>query len=149
MPPGSSAMANAGRANFSFSLEATEPDDAGMPPLCSGDDDGALVFEPERGQRLGLRLRFRRLLDHAALAVEPVEFGRDPRRFRDIALEQQTHTKIGAADATAGVDARSQHEAEMPGFGRAVQPRHIHQRSMPDMVASAHRDQSLGDEGSI
>ena len=120
-----------------------------MPAFGGGDDDGALVLEPERGQRLGLGLRFRRLLDDAALAVEPVEFGRDPRRFRDIALQQQPHAEIGAADAAAGIDARAQHEAEMPGFGRAVQPRHIHQRGVADMVAAAHRDQSLGDESSI
>jgi len=37
----------------------------------------------------------------------------------------------------------------MPGFRRPVQPRDIHQRGVADMVAAAHRDQSLGDEGAI
>ena len=120
-----------------------------MPAFGGGDDDRALVFEPERRQRLGLGLRFRRLLDDAALAVEPVEFGRDPRGLRDVAFQQQPHAEIGAPDAAAGIDARPQHEAEMPGLRRAVQPRHIHQRGMADMVAAAHRDQALGDEGAV
>ena len=120
-----------------------------MPAFGGGHDDRALVFEPERGQRLGFGLRLRRLLDDAAFAVEPVEFGCDPRRFRDIAFQQQPHPEIGAPDPAARIDARPQHEAEMPGFGRAVQPRHVHQRGMADMVAAAHRDQSLGDEGAV
>jgi hypothetical protein len=37
----------------------------------------------------------------------------------------------------------------MPGFRRAVQPRDIHQRGVADMVAPAHRNQALGDEGAI
>ncbi len=149
MPPGSSAIAKAGRAEFLLQPRGNQPDDAGVPAFGGGDDDGALVFEPERGQRLGLGLRFRRLLDDAALAVEAVEFGGDPRRFRDVALQQQPHPEIGAPDPAARIDARAQHEAEMPGFGRAVQPRHIHQRGVADMIAAAHRDQALGDEGTI
>ena len=31
-----------------------------------------------------------------------------------IVLEQQPHAEIGAADAAAGIDARPEHEAEMP-----------------------------------
>ena len=120
-----------------------------MPAFGSRDDDRALVFEPERSQRLGFGLRFRRLLDDAALAVEPVEFGGDPRRLGDIAFQQQPHAEIGAPDPAAGIDARPQHEAEMPGLGRTVQPRHIHQRGMADMVAAAHRDQAFCDEGAV
>ena len=126
-----------------------QTDDAGMPALGGGHDHSALVFEPERRQRLGFGLRLRRLLDDAALAVEPVEFGRDPRGLRDVAFQQQPHAEIGAPDPAARIDARPQHEAEMPGFGRAVQPRHVHQRGMADMVAAAHRDQPLGDEGAV
>ncbi len=149
MPPGSSAMAKAGRENFSFSRAATRPDHAGMPAFRRGDDNADLVLEPERGQRLGFGLRFGRLLDHAALAVEAVELGRDPRRLDAVAFEQQPHAEIGAADAAAGIDARPQHEAEMPGLRRAVEPRHIHQRGVADMVAPPHRDQALGDEGAV
>ena len=120
-----------------------------MPALGRRHDHAALVFQAERGQRFGFGLRFRRLLDHAPLAVQPVELGRDARGFGDIAFEQQPHAEIGAPDPTAGVDARPEHEAEMPGFRRSVEPRHIHQRGMADMVAPAHRDQALGDEGAI
>ena len=134
---------------FLLQPRGDEADHAGMPAFGRRDDDRALVLEPERGQRLGFGLRFRRLLDDAALGVEAVEFGRDPRRFRDIAFQQQPHAEIGAPDAAAGIDARAQHEAEMPGFRRTVQPRHVHQRGMPDMVAAAHRDQALGDEGAV
>ena len=61
----------------------------------------------------------RLLLDRLALAVEPVEFGRDARRLRAASLlEQQPHAEIGAADAPARIDARPEQEAEMPGFRR-------------------------------
>jgi len=54
-----------------------------------------------------------------------------------------------AADAPASIDARAQHEAEMPGFRRTVEPRHIHQRGMADVVAAAHRNQALCNERTI
>ena len=149
MPPGSSAIAKAGRANFSFSREATRPTTPGCQPSDAVTITAPLSSSAERSQRLGLGLRFRRLFDQAALAVEAVEFGGDPRRLGDIALQQQPHAEIGAADAAAGIDARAQHEAEMPGLRRAVEPRHVHQRGMPDMVAPAHRDQALCDEGAV
>ncbi len=120
-----------------------------MPAFGRRDDDRALVLQAERSQRLGFGLRLRGLLDQAALAVEAVELGRNPRGFRHVALQQQAHAEIGAADAPAGIDARAQHEAEMPGFRRAVEARNIHQRGMADMVAPAHRDQTLGDEGAV
>ena len=134
---------------FLLQPRGDEADHAGMPAFGGRDDHRALVLEAERGQRLGFGLRFGRLLDDAALGVEPVELGRDPRRLGDVAFQQQPHAEIGAADAAAGIDARPQHEAEMPGFRRAVQPRHIHQRGVADMVAPAHRDQALGDEGAV
>ena len=68
-----------------------QADDAGVPALGGGHDHRTLVLEPERRQRFGLGLRLRRLLDDAALAVEPVEFGRDPRRLRDVAFQQKPH----------------------------------------------------------
>ncbi len=120
-----------------------------MPAFGRGDDDSALVLQPKRGQRLGFGLSLCRLLDDPPLGVEPVELGGDARGFRDVAFEQQPHAEIGATDAAAGIDARPQHEAEMPGFRRPVQPRHVHQRGVADMVAPAHRDQPLGDEGTV
>ena len=134
---------------FFLQPRGDETDDAGMPALRGRDDDRTLVLQPKRGQRLGFGLRFGHLFDHPAFAVEPVELGGDPCRFRNVAFQQQPHAEIGAPDPPAGIDARPQHEAEMPGFGRTVQPRHIHQRGVADMVAPAHRDQALGDEGAI
>ena len=149
MPPGSSAIAKAGRANFSFSRAATSPTTPGCQPSDAVTITAPLSSSAERGQRLGFGLRFRGLLDQAALAVEAVELGGDPRGFGDVALQQQAHAEIGAADAPAGIDARAQHEAEMPGFRRTVEARDVHQRGVPDMVAPAHRDQALGDEGAV
>ena len=138
-----------GPREFFLQPRSDETDHAGMPAFRGRDDHRALVFQPERRQRLGFGLRLGRLLDDPALAVEPVELGGDPRRFRDVAFQQQPHAEIGAPDPPAGIDARPQHEAEMPGFGRAVQPRHVHQRGMADMIAAAHRDQAFGDEGAV
>ena len=120
-----------------------------MPTRRRRDDDRPLVLETERRQCLGFRLRLGCLLDHAALGVETIEFGGDPRGLRNIAFQQQPHAEIGAPDPAAGIDARPQHEAEMPGLRRTVQPRHIHQRGMADMIAPAHRDQAFGNEGAI
>ena len=120
-----------------------------MPSLRGRDDHRTLVLQPKRGQRLGFGLCFGHLFDHPPFDVEPVEFGRDLCCFRNITFQQQPHTEIGTPDPAAGIDARPQHEAEMPGFGRTVQPRHIHQRGVADMIAPAHRNQTLGDEGAI
>ena len=57
--------------------------------------------------------------------------------------------EIGAADAAAGVDARPEQEAQMKRLGRPGEPRHVHQRGQPDVVAAAQRQQSLGDEGAV
>src|SRR3954467_3153946 len=105
-----------------------------MPAFGRSDDDAELVFQPDRGERLGFGLCFRGLFDDSALAVETVELGRDPRRLDAVALEQKPNAEIGAADAAAGIDARSQHEAEMPGLRRAVEPGHVHERGVADMV---------------
>ena len=37
----------------------------------------------------------------------------------------------------------------MPRLRRTVQPRHVHQRGVADMIAAAHRDQALGDESAV
>ena len=143
MPPGSSAMAKAGRAELFLQPRGHKPNHAGMPAFGRGDDDRALVLQPERGQRLGFGLRFRRLFDDAAFAVKAVELGGNPRRLGNIALQQQPHAEIGAADTSAGVDARAEHEAEMPGFRRAVETRYVHQRGVADMIAPAHARSGL------
>ena len=66
-----------------------------------------------------------------------------------VLFQQQPHAEIGAADAPAGIDARAEQEAEMPGLGRTGQPRHVHQRGRAEMLAPAQRDQALGDEGAV
>ena len=120
-----------------------------MPARRGGDHDRALLFEPERRQRLGLGLRHHRLLDGLALAVEPFELGGDARGLRRIVGQQQPRAEVGAPDASAGIDARPEQEAEVPGLGRSGEARGIHQRGQSDVVAPAHGDQALDDEGAI
>ena len=131
MPPGSSAMAKAGRPNRSLSRAATRPTTPGMPALGGGDDDRALVFDAERGHGLGFRLRHRGDLDHLALAVETVELGGKARALGRILLQEQIDPERGPPDAAAGIDARPQQKAEMPRFRRAADPRDVHQRGQP------------------
>src|SRR5580700_8902012 len=117
IPPGSSAMAG-GPREFFLEPRGHQPDHAGMPALRGRDNDGTLVFEPERGQRLGFGLRLRHLFDDAALGIEAVELGGDSGGFGNIALQQQPHAEIGAPDPPPRIDPRSQHKTEMPGLGR-------------------------------
>ena len=149
MPPGSSAIAKAGRANLSFSRDATSPTTPGCQPSDAVTITAPLSSRPSAASASASACASAACSIDAALAVEAVEFGGDPRGLRDIALQQQPHAEIGAADAAAGIDARPEHEAEMPGLRRAVEPRHVHQRGEADMVAAAQRDQSLGDEGAV
>ena len=149
IPPGSSAIAKAGRPIALLQPRRDQPDDARMPALPRRDHHGALLLDAERGHRLGFGLRQRLLLDHLALAVEPVEFGRHRAGLGWVVFEQQAHAEVGAADATARIDARPEQEAKMPAFRRAGEPRRIHQRGQADMLAPAHRDQALRDEGAV
>ena len=89
------------------------------------------------------------LFNDAALSVKAIEFGGDARRFRDIPFQQQAHAKISAPNASAGIDARPEHEAEMPGLRRPAEPCHIHQRSVTNVVTAAQRDQPLGNERAV
>ena len=126
-----------------------QPDHARMPVRRRRHHHRALLLDAERGLRLGLGLRQHRDLHGAALAVEPVELGGDPPGLDRIVGAKQQRAEIGAADAAAGVDARPEQEAEMKRLRRAGQPRHVHQRGEADVVAAAHRQQSLGDEGAV
>ena len=97
-------------------------------------------IEPRRGQ----------ILEHAKAACFEKKFSRlFARRLRRIVGEQELRAEVGAADPPAGVDARTEQEAEMPRLGRAGEPHHIHQRGQADTLAGAHRDQPLGDEGAV
>src|ERR1700724_173057 len=89
MPPGSSAIAKAGRANFSFSREATRPTTPGCQP-----SDAVTITDP---------LSSRHLFEDAALAIERVKFRGDPRALGHIAFEQQPPPEVGAPDPAAGV----------------------------------------------
>ena len=119
VPPGSSAMAKAGRLNRSFSRAAKQPHHAGMPVRRRRHHHRALFLDAERGRGLGLRLLQHRHLHRAALAVQPVELGGDAPGLDRIVGAKQQRAEIGAADAAAGVDARAEQEAQVKRLGRA------------------------------
>ena len=149
MPPGSSAMAKAGRPKRSLSRAATSPTTPGCQPSAAVTTTAPFSSSPSAAMASASACATRRLLDRLALAVEPVELGGDARGLDRVVLQQQPHAEIGAADAAAGIDARAEQEAEMPGLRRAGEPRRIHQRGQPDLLAPAQRDQALGDEGAV
>ena len=120
-----------------------------MPAGPGRDDDGALLFEAQRGERLGFGLRQRTLLDRLTLAVEAIKLGGDARRLHAVLLEQEPRAEIGTTDAAAGIDARPEQKAEVPRLRRPGEARGIHQRGEADAVAAAHGDQPLGDEGTV
>ena len=128
MPPGSSAMAKAGRPKRSLSRAATRPTTPGCQPSPAVTTTAPFSSRPSAAMASASACASGRKLDLPALAVEPVELGGDARGFARIVLQQQPHAEIGAADAAAGIDARPEQEAEMPGLGRPGQPRHVHQR---------------------
>ena len=110
-------MAKAGRPYFFLETGGDQPDHARVPAFGGGDHHRALLLGAERGLRLGLRLRQGGELDRLALAVEPVELGGEARAFRRVVLQQEIDAERGAADAAAGIDARPEQKAEMPGLG--------------------------------
>ena len=68
-----------------------------MPAFRRGDDDGALLFQAERGHGFGFRLRHGRDFDLPAFAVEAVEFAGDARGFGRVLFQQQPHAEVGIA----------------------------------------------------
>ena len=149
MPPGSSAMAKAGRPNFSFSRRRDETDDSGMPAFGGGHDDGALFLNAERGTAsasacasVACSIAWRsRLSRSSSAAIFAASIGSSS--------SNSLYAEIGAADAAAGIDARPEQKAKVPGFRRPGQPRHVHQADMACPLAPAQRDQALGDKGAV
>ena len=136
-------------AEFFLEPRRHEADDAGMPALRGGDHHRPAFLEAERGHRLGFGLRHGLEFDRLPLAVEPVELRGDLCRFDRVILDEEPDPEVGAADASAGVDARAEQKAEMPGLRRTGEPRHVHQAHVPGALAPAQRDQALGDERAV
>ena len=123
-------------------------DDAGMPALPCGDDHRALLLDAERGHRLGLGLRERRLLDRLALAVEPVEFGGHRAGLCGVVFQEQPRAEIGTSDASARIDARPEQKPQMPAFRRPVSRAASISAVRPTCSRRATH-QALGDEGAV
>ncbi len=143
MPPGSSAMAKAGRPNRSFRRAATRPTTPGCQPSAAvtttapfSSMPSAAIASASACATVAISISWRSRLSRSSSAAMPRALGR-------IVLHQQIDAERGAADAAAGIDARPEQEAEMPGLRRPAEPRHVHQRGQADIVAPAQRDQPL------
>ncbi len=88
-------------------------------------------------------------LDLLAFLIQPVEFARDAARLDLVRRQQKAGAEAGIADAAAGIDARAEQEAEMPGLHRPVEPRDIHQRRQARPGATAQDGQALAHEGPV
>src|SRR5260370_1436817 len=97
----------------------------------------------------GFRPRDSGKLARMASTIGLTKLGRERCGGRGIGAKKQLGAEIGSPDTPACIDARPQHEAEMPRLRRPAKPRYVHQRRQADALASAHRDQPLGHEGAI
>ena len=80
------------------------------------------------GVGLGRRLLQHHGLDRLALAVEPVELGREPLALRRVVAGEQPRAERRVADPAAGIDPRAEQEAEMIGRHRSAEPGHVGER---------------------
>ena len=149
MPLALKAMAKAGRRACSLSRERDQADDAGVPFVAGGDDDGRPVADGEFVIGLGARLGQHLLLHRLALLVQPVERLGDAAGLDRIVGRQQPAAERGIADAAAGIDARTDQEAEMEGVDRLADARAARQRGKAGILLPADRQQPLHDEGAV
>src|SRR5262245_33019314 len=77
-----------------------ETDNPRVPARCSSDNHRPFLLQAQRGERLSLRLRERRLLNLLTLAIETVEFAGKAGSFGRVFLQKKPHAKISPADAT-------------------------------------------------
>ena len=70
-------------------------------------------------------------------------------RFLGIGRGQQPDSEVGLADAAAGVDPRTEREAEVAAARRLHQPRRLGQRREADVLPRRHHLETLGDEGAV
>ena len=143
------AMAKAGRRACSFSREAMQPDDAGMPFLAGGDDDRRPCPAGEFGVGFGAGLGQHLLLHRLALLVEAVERLGDLAGLDRIVGGEQPAAERGVADAPAGIDARADQEGEMEGVDRLADARDARQRRNAGVLLLADGEQSLDHEGPV
>ena len=119
-------------------------------PFLGADDDqrlvGSFLHHAIRG---GTGFLERARLDGLALLVEAVERGGDARRFVVVVGRQQLGAQRGIADASAGIDARAQNEAQMIGGRLLAQARGVGQRLEADILAAGHDGEALGDIGAV
>ncbi len=70
-------------------------------------------------------------------------------RLFGIGAGQQAHAEVGLADTPAGVDPRTEREAEVAAARRLHQPRRSGKRCQANVLPSRHDPQTLGHEGAV
>ena len=126
-----------------------QADDAGRPRFAGDDDRRAAFLEAERHERFGLGLGQRRDLDLLADAVQPVELDRDRARFEVVGRGQEPDAEGRVADASAGVDARTDEKAQVIGPRRSVGAGDVEQGRKPRTAPLAHDREPLDDKGAV
>ena len=120
-----------------------------VPAVAGDQQQGQVGIGLDQPLGVGDRLLQHARLDGLALAVELVEQHGDARRLHLVVGGEQARAERGIADASAGVDARAQHEAQMIGRGRHGEAGGIGERAQPGVAALAHDLQALGHVGAV
>ena len=120
-----------GAVKFFLNPRGDDADDAGMPARCA-DDDGrvALGVEALRDLRLGLAEHV--VLDAAALAVLRVEAGGDGAGAGGVGGEEQFERVLRGAEASGGIEARGEAEADVRRAEGRTQRADFDQLAQPD-----------------
>ena len=126
-----------------------QPDDAWMPAVAGGDDDGGPVAASEFG--IGFRTRLRQHLQFhlLPLLVETAErFGNACGLDRIVGGEQPA-AESGIADAPAGIDARPDQIGEMKSVNRLADARDPRKGGQPLILLLARHLQPLDHESAV
>ena len=105
-----------------------------VPAFARQQRHGAIMLSGKHGLGLLLHNRF----NCAAFLVQAVEFHRDVLRLERVFGNKQPHTKVGFADAAAGIDARAQGKAKVGTYWRAGEAAGLNQRREADVAARGH-----------
>ena len=122
-----------------------DANDARMPALSCGPGQARIGPRLDLGQGLVTH----RGLDGAAVAVQHIQFRRQPAGLSRVAAGQAQRAQIGPAHAAARIDARTQQEAQVEGARGAVKARYIRQGHQAGALSAGHDGQALPHKGAV
>ena len=133
MPPGSSAIAKAGRPKRSFSRAATSPTTPGCQLAAAVTTTAPFSSMPSAAIASASASASIALLDRLALAVEPVELGGDARGLDRVVRRSSSRTPRSARPMRPPALMRGpSRKPRCHGSGGPVEPRRVHQRGEAD-----------------